>query len=107
MKDSLKERDYDVKSIENDPRLVRSRKEFFIALIIATVSMLAVVFMMYGINWGPVSEYKFITCVPAWCFFAVLAFLVFLVVQIIFALKGIKDVPLDDIDESESKEEDR
>ena len=107
MKDSLKERDYDVKSIEEDPRLARSKKEFFIALIIATLSMLFVIFMMYGINWGPVSDYTFITCVPAWCFWAIVAFLVFLVVEIVFALKGIRDVPLDDVDESVSKEENR
>lgn len=107
MNDSLKTRDYDLKSIESDPRFVQSKKEFWISFVLGTVPIVIMLYLMYGVNWGPVSDFTYIASLPAWCFYVVLTYMVGLAVWIIYSLKGIKDVPLDDLEDEGVKEGDR
>jgi uncharacterized membrane protein YhdT len=107
MNDSLKTRDYDLKSIESDPRFVQSKKEFWIAFVLGTVPIAIMLVLMYGVNWGPAAEFTYIASLPAWCFYLVLTYLVGLAIWIVFALKGIRDVPMDDLTDEGGKEGNR
>lgn len=105
MKNSLYDRKYDLRSVEEDPRFVRCKKEFLIVLIITVLGILLPSLVAYGINYGPVSEYDFILGMPSWTFFACVASVVVAGLVVVFITKFMKDTSLDDVNKNDAKEE--
>ena len=97
----LMSRDYDLRQVQDDPRLAQCRKEFWALFIIIAITLVAIMVVCFGINWGPVSEYTYICGFPAWMALGTLIAVVGTAVCIFYMLKFVKDVPLDDIQSDE------
>ncbi len=98
VKEDLLTRDYDLRSIEDDPRFVRAFKEFWIVTIWCVIVLSAMCFIIYGIDWGSPANYSYILGFPAWFAWAMLSTVIGCAGVVVIAQKAIKDCPLEDAD---------
>ncbi len=97
VKEDLLTRDYDLHSIEDDPRFVRAFKEFWIVTIWCGVVLFAMCFIIYGIDWSSPANYSYILGFPAWFAWAMFSTVIGCVGVVVIAQKVIKDCSLEDI----------
>ena len=97
-REDLFTRDYDVNSIEEDPRFVRAFTEFWIVTIWCIIVLAAMCFAIYGIDWGSPADYSYICGFPAWFAWAMLSVIIGCIGVVIIAQKSIKDCSLEDVD---------
>ena len=95
--DPLLDQDYDLASIEEDPRFVNCRKELFGILILCAISFAILGTTLYVIDWGNIADYKYILGLPQWVFVTGFAQLVFIIFASFVVNKLIKDESLDDV----------
>jgi len=90
-------RDYDLNSIEEDPRFQKCFREFITIVALCVVAIVVLGFTVYGIDWGNVAEYKYILGLPAWVTVTGLVQLILIVIVSVFANKLIREDSLDDV----------
>lgn len=91
----LMTREYDIRQVEEDPRLARCKKEFLTLLVMISVTILAIIVICYVIDWGPVTSYCYLLGVPMWMALSAIVALVGTAACLIYCLRGVKDASLD------------
>ena len=81
----LMTREYDIRQVEEDPRLARCKKEFLTLLVMISVTILAIIVICYGYLLG----------VPMWMALSAIVALVGTAACLIYCLRGVKDASLD------------
>ena len=99
----LMSREYDIRQIEEDPRLARCKREFLTLLGMIVLTVLVIVVICYVVDWGPVTGYTYLMGVPMWMALSAIVALIGTAVCLAYCVWGVKDVPLDGAAEQEKE----
>ena len=95
-KEEFYNRDYDIKAIEEDQRLVACKKEAAITISVRLVLSAVLVIIKYGVGAGNPQDYTYLFGLPLWASLSYIAIFITLIFSGVLVKKVFKDFSLED-----------